>query len=135
MATMRGLVATAPVGRFATVRADGRAHVVPICFVITDDVVHTAVDHKPKRHNRLQRVSNVAATGTASLLIDTYDDDWSRLWWVRLDGRARIADEAAEIEWALRSLREKYPQYRDHPPAGPFVALDIHEWVGWSAET
>ncbi|HET9777868.1 MAG TPA: pyridoxamine 5'-phosphate oxidase family protein [Propionibacteriaceae bacterium] len=98
--TMRGLVSPAPVGRLATVRRDGRPHVVPICFVITDDVVYSAVDDKPKGYRRLQRVSNVAGTGTASLLVDEYDD-WSRLWCVRLDGPARLVDDTAEAERAI----------------------------------
>jgi PPOX class probable F420-dependent enzyme len=130
---MRRLVASAPVGRLATTRRDGRPHVVPICFVITEDVVYSAVDEKPKRHGQLQRLSNVRATGTASLLIDEYHEDWSRLWWVRLDGRARLVDDAAEAERAIRSLSDKYPQYRDQPPTGPVLALDVERWVGWSA--
>jgi PPOX class probable F420-dependent enzyme len=133
--TMRGLVSPAPVGRLATVRRDGRPHVVPICFVVTDDVVYSAVDDKPKRHRHLQRVSNITDTGTASLLVDEYDDDWSRLWWVRLDGRAYLVDNTAEAERAIRSLSDKYPQYRQQPPSGPVLALDIERWVGWSATT
>ena len=132
---MRRLVSTAPVGRLATVRRDGRAHVVPICFVVTNDVVYSAVDNKPKRHRHLQRISNVAATGAASLLIDEYDDDWSRLWWVRLDGRARLVDNTVEAERAIRLLCNKYPQYRDQPPSGPVLAVDVERWVGWSATT
>ena len=133
--TMRGLVSSAPVGRLATVRRDGRPHVVPICFVVTDDVVYSAVDDKPKRHRHLQRVRNITATGTASLLVDEYDDDWSRLWWVRLDGRARLVDDGAEAERAIRSLSDKYPQYRDQPPSGAVLAVDVQRWVGWSATT
>ena len=133
--TMRRLVSTAPVGRLATVRRDGRPHVVPICFVVTNDVVYSAVDDKPKRHRHLQRISNVAATGAASLLIDEYDDDWSRLWWVRLDGRARLVDNTVEAERAIRLLCDKYPQYRDQPPSGPVLAVDVERWVGWSATT
>ena len=132
---MRGLVPPAPIGRLATVRRDGRPHVVPICFVVTDDVVYSAVDDKPKRHEHLQRISNVTATGAASLLIDEYDEDWSRLWWVRLDGRARVVDDTAEAERAIRSLCDKYSQYRDQPPSGPVLALDVERWVGWSATT
>ena len=132
---MRRLVSTAPVGRLATVRRDGRPHVVPICFVVTNDVVYSAVDKKPKRHRHLQRISNVAATGAASLLIDEYDDDWSRLWWVRLDGRARLVDNTVEAERAIRLLCDKYPQYRDQPPSGPVLAVDVERWVGWSATT
>jgi PPOX class probable F420-dependent enzyme len=135
MEAMRGLVSSAPVGHLATVRRDGRPHVVPICFVLLGERVYSAVDHKPKRHRSLQRLSNVAATGTASLLVDKYDDDWSKLWWVRLDGRARLVDDSAEAEQAIRSLSGKYPQYRDRPPAGPILALDVERWVGWSATT
>ena len=79
--------------------------------------------------------SNVIATETASLLVDEYDDDWSRLWWVRLDGRAYLVDNTAEAERAIRSLSDKYPQYRQQPPSGPVLALDIERWVGWSATT
>ena len=132
---MRRLVSRASVGRLATVRRDGRPHVVPICFVVTNDVVYSAVDDKPKRHRHLQRLSNVTATGTASLLVDEYDDDWSALWWVRLDGRARLVDNTAEAERATRSLSDKYPQYRDQPPSGPVLAVDVERWVGWSATT
>jgi PPOX class probable F420-dependent enzyme len=131
--TMRRLVSSAPVGRLATVRSDGRPHVVPICFVIIDDVVYSAVDDKPKRHRHLQRVSNIAATATASLLVDEYYDDWSRLWWVRLDGQARLVEDAAEAERAIKLLSDKYPQYRDQPPSGPVLAVDVQRWVGWSA--
>jgi len=130
---MRRLVSSAPVGRLATVRRDGRPHLVPICFVVTDEVVYSAVDHKPKRHRRLQRVRNIMATGIASLLVDEYDEDWSRLWWVRLDGRARLVDNSSETERAMHGLSDKYPQYRDQPPSGPVLALDVERWVGWSA--
>jgi PPOX class probable F420-dependent enzyme len=132
--TMRALVSRAPVGRLATVRRDGRPHIVPICFVVTNDVVYSAVDEKPKRHQQLQRVSNVRATGAASLLVDEYHDDWSRLWWVRLDGRAHVVESPSEIERAIRSLSDKYPQYRDQPPTGPLLALDVERWAGWSAK-
>jgi PPOX class probable F420-dependent enzyme len=132
---MRRLVSAAPVGRLATVRSNGHPHVVPGCFVITDDVVYSAVDDKPKRHRHLQRVSNVTATGTASLLVDEYHDDWSRLWWVRLDGRARLVDDAAEAERAIGLLSDKYPQYRGQPPSGPVLAVEVERWVGWSATT
>jgi PPOX class probable F420-dependent enzyme len=127
------LIALAPIGRLATVRSNGSPHVVPICFVITDDVIYSAVDDKPKRHRHLQRISNVTSTGTASLLVDEYNDDWSRLWWVRLDGRARMVDNTSEAERAIRLLRDKYAQYRDQPPSGPVLAVDIQRWVGWSA--
>jgi PPOX class probable F420-dependent enzyme len=135
METMRELVSSAPVGRLATVRRDGRPHVVPICFVVINDTVYSAVDDKPKRHRDLQRVRNIKASGTASLPIDEYDDDWSRLWWVRLDGRARLVDNTVETEAAITMLRDKYPQYRAQPPSGPLLAVDIEQWVAWSPMT
>ena len=91
---MRALVADARVGRLATVGADGTPHAVPVCYALVGDVVYTAVDHKPKRSQRLRRTANIAATGGACLLVDEYDEDWSALWWVRLDGAGRVVTEA-----------------------------------------
>jgi len=142
-------VAAARVGHLATVDLDGRPHLVPVCFVVSpvdnspklhdhrgkegDDVVYTAVDHKPKRSMRLRRVANVEATGQACLLVDSYDDDWAKLWWVRLDCRARVVADAAEASQARAALTAKYAQYAARPPSGPVIALDILRWRGWSA--
>lgn len=130
---MRSLVTAARVARLATVRADGRPHIVPVCFVLDGDVVYSAVDHKPKRSRRLLRVANVESTGHASVLVDAYGEDWSTLWWVRLDGRGRVVDDPAEIEQAVTALTAKYPQYRERPPGGPVLAVDITAWSGWAA--
>jgi PPOX class probable F420-dependent enzyme len=130
---MRAAVTGARVGRFATVRADGRPHVVPLCFVLLGEVVYSAVDHKPKRGPRLARLANIEATGVASLLVDTYDEDWSRLWWVRLDGRAGLVRDPGEADRALAGLVEKYPQYAAQPPDGPVIAITVDRWTGWSA--
>ncbi|MPZ26551.1 MAG: TIGR03668 family PPOX class F420-dependent oxidoreductase [Micromonosporaceae bacterium] len=129
---MRRLVAAARVGRLATVAGDGRPHLVPVCFALRGDTVYTAVDHKPKRTSRLRRIANLAQTGWASVLVDEYAEDWSTLWWVRLDGSGRVADEPAEAAAAVAALVEKYPQYQAQPPAGPVIAVDIGRWSGWS---
>ncbi len=63
-------------------------------------------------------------------LADHYDDDWARLWWVRADGTAEVVDDSPE---AVTRLAEKYEQYRDHPPAGPFVVINVERWSGWEA--
>jgi PPOX class probable F420-dependent enzyme len=68
-----------------------------------------------------------------TVLVDHYEDDWSRLWWVRLRGRARVLDEGDEAEEALRLLAEKYEPYRREPPGPPVLAVDVAEWRGWSA--
>jgi PPOX class probable F420-dependent enzyme len=76
---------------------------------------------------------NVEATGVASALIDEYSEDWSTLWWVRVDGSARVIVDAAEAGRAIAALVAKYEQYAAAPPAGPVLALDVRAWTGWSA--
>jgi len=118
-----------PVARLATVGREGRPHVVPICFAIEGDMLYTAIDDKPKRTRRLRRLENIEADPRVEVLIDHYEDDWSRLWWVRLRGTARIVDDPR----ALQLLAAKYPQYRERPPAGPVIAVSIEEWSEWTS--
>jgi PPOX class probable F420-dependent enzyme len=111
------------------VDGNGRPHVVPICFAIDGDTVYTAVDEKPKRTRRLKRLANIEANPYVEVLIDHYEDDWSRLWWVRLRGVARIVEDPHAVEL----LAAKYPQYREQPPAGPVIAVTIEERSTWTA--
>ena len=120
-------LAAARVGRLATVGADGRPHVVPVCFALHEGTIVTAVDQKPKSTRALRRLENVRATGRASLLVDHYEEDWSKLWWVRVDGAA----EVVESEAAIDTLAEKYEQYRTSRPAGPVIALAPERWRSW----
>jgi PPOX class probable F420-dependent enzyme len=130
-ATAEQRFALARVGRLATVTADGRPHVVPVCFALADGIVYTAVDHKPKRTRALARLDNVRATGRASLLVDHYEEDWSRLWWVRVDGPAIVLERGAQFELALDALAAKYVQYRADRPAGPVIVLTAEVWRSW----
>ncbi|MCW2803386.1 MAG: hypothetical protein QOF52_1986 [Propionibacteriaceae bacterium] len=130
---MRRLVEAAPVGRLASVTPEGRPHVVPVCFVLDHDTIYTAVDHKPKRTSRLQRLANLEHDERCSLLIDRYEDDWTRLWWVRLDGRGRVGTDITERARAIERLTAKYHQYAAHPPGGDVIAIDISRWAGWTA--
>jgi PPOX class probable F420-dependent enzyme len=116
----------------ATLTPEGRLHVVPICFALESSTLYTAVDAKPKRSRTLQRLANVRANPDVCVLVDHYDEDWSRLWWVRLRGRARVLESGPEHERALALLRGKYEQYR-HDPLGPVIAMEIEEWGAWSA--
>ncbi|MDH6677351.1 PPOX class probable F420-dependent enzyme [Rhodococcus sp. LBL1] len=126
--------ADAPVARMATVSADGDPHLVPVVFVVVADTIYTAVDDKPKTTRRLKRLANIAATGRVSLLVDHYDDDWTRLWWVRVDGAAQvISTEDDEGRRAVDALVAKYPQYRSMRPSGPVVAVRDLRWRSWSA--
>ncbi|MER5320784.1 TIGR03668 family PPOX class F420-dependent oxidoreductase [Streptosporangium roseum] len=124
----------ARVARLATVDARGRPHLVPVTFDLDGDTVAFAVDPKPKRTTDLRRLRNIAANDRVCLLVDHYDDDWTRLWWVRADGRARVAGDGADRERALGRLAERYPQYRDRPPRGPVVLIAVESWTGWSYE-
>jgi len=119
----------ARVARLATVDPRGRPHVVPICFVVDGGMLYTVVDEKPKRTRRLQRLRNIEANPQVEVLIDEYDEDWSRLWWARLRGTARIVDDPHAVEL----LAAKYPQYRERPPGGPVIAVSIEERSEWSA--
>ena len=107
---MRTHLARARVGRLATVGADGNPHVVPCCFVLDGDTVYSAVDAKPKSTVRLQRIRNLETNAAAALVVDHYDDeDWSALWWVRVDGTARVLDAGVEFESALDLLTVEVP--------------------------
>ncbi len=130
---MRALVGAARVARLATTDADGRPHLVPLCFVLEGDVLYSAVDRKPKPSTRLRRLENVSLHPEVTLLVDHYEEDWSRLWWVRLRGTARVLEEGPEHDCALSLLAEKYEQYRAEPPPGPVIAVALGEWRGWSA--
>lgn len=130
---LRLRVEQARVARLATVDAQGRAHVVPICFVLAGDVIYSAVDRKPKRSPRLKRLDNIRANPDVAVLIDHYEEDWSRLWWVRLRGRGRVLEDGEERERALTMLADKYPQYRAEPPVDAVIAIDHDEWRGWQA--
>jgi PPOX class probable F420-dependent enzyme len=126
-------VAEARVGRLATIDPDGRAHLVPFCFALVGGVLYSAVDQKPKRSRDLRRLRNLRERPWATVLVDHYEEDWTRLWWARLRGAARILEDGEEARRALAALAEKYPQYRREPPAGPVVALDVAEWRAWEA--
>ena len=130
---MRQRVMDARVARLATVSGDGQPHVVPACFAVADNVIYTAVDAKPKKSTRLRRTANVEATGVAALLVDWYDEDWSQLWWVRVDASARVVRDDAERTHALTALERKYSQYAEMPPEGDVIALDIRHWSSWTA--
>ncbi|WP_255649786.1 TIGR03668 family PPOX class F420-dependent oxidoreductase [Nocardia australiensis] len=121
-----------PVARLATVSATGRPHIVPIVFVVADDLIYTSVDAKPKTTLALRRLANIAANPAVAVLADHYRDDWTRLWWVRADGNARIAD-TDEDRTAKHLLTTRYPVYVQQPPPGPVIAIDVTRWSGWSA--
>ena len=103
---------------------------MPICFALAGDTLYSAVDEKPKRTRLLKRLRNIEANPHVEVLVDHYEEDWSRLWWVRLRGTAWVVDRD---DHALELLQAKYPQYRERPPRGPFIIVTIEERQEWAA--
>ena len=128
---MRAQVDAARVARFATVTSEGRPHIVPCCFVRDGDTIWSAVDAKPKTTLALRRLGNLNLHPQVSLLIDHYEEDWDRLWWVRIDGAALVLSDADERERALDALATKYPQYVARRPPGQVIAITITAWRSW----
>jgi len=129
-ATAWRLAATARVASLATVGPDAHPHLVPCVFALDGDTVYTPVDAKPKRSRDLQRVRHLERDPAVVLLVQGWDEDWSRLWWVRLQGRGRIATSPAEVSRARLLLLDKYAQYRDEAELDPVIGVDIDGWRG-----
>lgn len=127
----RNWFAQARAARLASADELGRPHLVPVVFAARGDVIVTAVDQKPKRTAQLKRLRNIAANPHVALLVDHYEDDWSRLWWVRADGEAELAASAAHPD-LLAALVAKYPQYRENPPTGTLIMIRVTRWSGWA---
>jgi PPOX class probable F420-dependent enzyme len=124
----------ARVARLGTLSKTGRVDLVPITFTVVDDVLVTAVDHKPKTTTHLKRLENVRANPEVSVLVDEYDDiDWAALWWVRLRGQAEVIEDGDRYDRAIDALVEKYPQYEGTRPAGPAIIVHLVGWQWWSA--
>jgi PPOX class probable F420-dependent enzyme len=129
--TARRLLADARFGVLATVTPEGTPHAVPCCFVLQGDCIYSAVDTKPKSTLALRRLENLRANPSASLLVHHDNEDWSMLWWVRVDGTGRIVDTKDEHTRALDLLSARYSQYREVPPPGDVIAVDVRRWRWW----
>jgi PPOX class probable F420-dependent enzyme len=126
------LLGRARVARLAYLDGDDRPRVLPVTFAIADGFVWSAIDEKPKRRAEPARVDYLRRRPEASLVVDEYDDDWTRLAWVQLLGRVEIvpADEAPE---ALDALVAKYSQYARRSPPGPLLRLEVERALQWRA--
>lgn len=122
-----------PIARLATVSSDGAPHVVPVVFARAAGALWSPVDGKPKRGAALARIRNAAHEPRVALLIDHYDADWTRLFWIRVDGVASVVGADAGAETALRA---KYPQYGTVPlyaGAPALVRIQIARITSWRA--
>ena len=121
------------VGRLATADESGMPHVIPACFGVIDSTLYVTIDEKPKRQDRpLKRLRNILENPNAAFVADHWDEDWTRLGWVMLRGRAEILYEGEEHDRAQALLRERYPQYRAMNLAElPVIALRIERATSW----
>lgn len=120
------------VARLATADAEGEPHVIPVCFAWADACFWIAIDEKPKRSTDLKRLRNIAANPRVSLLFDRYDDDWSRLGYVLVHGRAEVAPSGGSEAEVLAALRERYAQYAGMAlEERPLLQVRVERVVAW----
>lgn len=121
------------IGHLATADAQGAPHVVPVCFAVAEGSLYITIDRKPKGDSRrLKRMRNIAANPTVAFVADHWDEDWRRLGWVLLHGRAVILEHGAEHDRAQELLRRRYPQYRAMDLAElPVIAVRIERAGSW----
>jgi PPOX class probable F420-dependent enzyme len=126
----------ARVARLATADAHGAPHVIPVCFVFVRGAIYSAIDAKPKRTSPrgLRRVRNILANPRVALVVDHYDEDWDRLWYVLVQGTATIVDRGGDHSRAIARLRAKYRQYRTmRLDTRPVIKISRLKIAGWEA--
>lgn len=134
---VRARLARARVARLATVDVRGRPHLVPVCFVYDGRAFYTPLDAKPKRvaPRKLARVRNLRAHPGVALLVDDYREDWKRLWYVLVRGRAALlpTDQSDEVRRVRRLLQRKYPQYAAGflPGGAPLIRIRPDRIQAW----
>jgi len=129
-------ISAATIAHLATVSAAGEPHNVPLCFWFDGARFYFVIDEKPKRKTgvAIKRMRNIAENPRVALLIDHYDDDWTRLAYVLINGAAQVVEDAGEYSRAIENLRAKYSQYRNmqlSSEKNPLVRIDpdrVHAW-------
>lgn len=121
------------VAHLATADASGAPYVVPVCFALHENSLYISIDQKPKGNPRsLKRLRNIAENRMVALVADRYDEDWTRLGWVMVRGRAAILNDGAEHDMAQDLLRVRYPQYRSMQLAElPVIAIRVEKFASW----
>ena len=122
------------VAHLATADGRGVPHVVPVCFALAEATLYVAIDEKPKRRPaaRLKRLRNIAENPAVAVVVDRYDEDWSRLGWVMLRGRAEILTSGLEHRTAQTLIRARYPQLAGMSIAAlPVIAVRVERALSW----
>jgi PPOX class probable F420-dependent enzyme len=126
------LLSSEPVARLGYVDEDDRPRVLPVTFAVADGAVWSAIDEKPKSTPEPARIRHLRRRPDAALLVDVYDDDWSRLAWVQLLGRVDVLPAESEPA-ALEALARKYAPYAERTPPGPLLRLTVERTRQWRA--
>ena len=123
------------VGHLATADAGGAPHVIPVCYAVAENTLYITIDEKPKRQDRpLKRLRNILENPQTAFVVDRWDEDWTRLGWVMLRGRAEILYAGTEHDQAQALLIARYPQYRAMQLGGlPVIAVRISRGTAWGA--
>ena len=122
------------VGHLSTADASGRPHVVPVCYAVLGQRIYIAIDEKPKRRTPrgLKRVRNITENHHVALVVDRYEDDWSKLGYVLVSGTAQVIESGEAHQGAIRELRQRYPQYHGMAlEERPVIAIQVERSVGW----
>ncbi len=122
------------IGHLATADAGGVPHVVPVCYAVTATDAYITIDEKPKHGDitRMKRLRNIIANPNVALVVDHYEEDWSRLGWVMLRGRAEILAAGTEHAAAQALLRARYAQYRAmRLEELPVIAIRVTRATSW----
>ena len=130
----RGFLDSHRVARFATADLGGQPHVVPICYAVSSNTVYFTIDEKPKRSmdKPLKRIRNLQQNPHVALVVDRYDEDWTRLGWVMVQGEAALLDSGKERAKAQRLLKARYPQLNGMQIKGlPVIAIRIKHVISW----
>jgi PPOX class probable F420-dependent enzyme len=128
----RELLARERVARLAYVDEEDRPRVLPVTYAVAAGAVWSAIDEKPKRTREPARLRHLRRRPEAALLVDVYDDDWSRLAWVQLLGRVELLPLESEPD-ALAALAQKYAPYAERTPPGPLLRLTVEAERCWRA--
>ena len=135
---LKSFINTVRIARLATADAEGTPHLIPICFAYDGEHFYSVLDDKPKRASlmRLKRVRNIMANPRAALVLDHYEEEWDRLWYVLVTGKANIIQDGSEHSQAISLLKNKYDQYRsmdiDGNPLIKVIPEKITSWGGIS---
>ena len=126
-------LSTRRVGHLATADARGVPHVVPVCFGLSGDTLYITIDEKPKRVDQpLKRLRNILENPAVAVVVDHYDEDWTRLAWVMVRGQAEILSAGAEHTQAQALLRARYPQLNAmRIDSLPVIAVRIEKVTSW----